>query len=75
MKTGELIARIRHARCYENLAEYLPSQLGADLYLLVAEADKMDKELDLVHKAITELYELDGNAPIIKDVLDKIKLI
>lgn len=34
---------------------------------------KMDKELDLVHACLTELYEIDKAAPIIKKCLDKIE--
>jgi len=32
----------------------------------------MDKELDILHEAITELYNLDENVPIIKAALAKI---
>ena len=38
----------------------------------VAEVERMDKELDIVHEALTELYNLDAAVPIIKDALARI---
>lgn len=38
------------------------------------EAEAADKELDLVHSCLTELYSgPDSNVPVIKECLDKIK--
>lgn len=38
----------------------------------VAEVERMDKELDIVHEALTELYNLDAAVPIIKAALARI---
>lgn len=40
-----------------------------------AEMERMDQELDIVHEAITELYNLDPAAPIIKAALARIAAI
>ena len=45
--------------------------------LVIAAIEEMnkiqDKELDILHNCITELYNIDSNLPIIKSALDKIK--
>lgn len=34
--------------------------------------EELDKELDLVHGCLTELYKIDAAIPVIKECLDKI---
>lgn len=48
---------------------------GTELILKAMQevADPLDKELDLVHTTLTELYNIDAAAPIIKKCLDKIE--
>lgn len=73
MELNELIAKIRNTRDYENLKERLGKELGTLLYQLVDEAEKADKELDIVHGCITELYNTELNVPIIKKALGDIE--
>ena len=72
-KMDKLIAKIINTRDYENLKERLGKELGTLIYQLVDEADKSDKELDIVHGCITELYNFDLNVPIIKQALSDIE--
>lgn len=72
-KMDKLIAKIVNTRDYENLKERLGKELGTLIYQLVDEADKADKELDIVHRCITELYNFDLNVPIIKQALSDIE--
>ena len=76
MKTGislkKLIAKTRNTKGYENLKEILGKELGTLLYKIVDEADKADKELDIVHSCLTELYNADINYERIKKCLNEI---
>lgn len=72
-RIDKLIAKIRNTKDYENLKERLGKNLGTLLYELVNEADKADKELNIVHGCITDLYEIDINIPLIKSALAKIE--
>lgn len=38
----------------------------------VAEVKRMDEELNIVHEALTELYNLDACVPVIRHALDRI---
>lgn len=67
-----MIKKVRNTHDYENLKEILGKELGGLLYKIVDEADVVDKELDLTHKCITELYEVDYTTPIIQKYLKKI---
>ena len=69
----KLIAKIRNTRDYENLKERLGKELGTLIYQLVDEADKADKELDIVHGCITGLYDIELNVPRIKKALSDIE--
>jgi hypothetical protein len=69
----KLIAKIRNTRDYENLKERLGKELGRLIYQLVDEAEKADKELDIVHGCITELYNIELNIPRIKKALSDIE--
>ncbi len=69
----KLIAKIRNTRDYENLKERLGKELGTLIYQLVDEADKADKELDIVHGCITELYDVELNISRIKKALSDIE--
>lgn len=69
----KLIARIKNTRGYENLTEVLGKDLGNSLYSLVKESELADKELELTHKCITELYEVDKAVPVIQKYLKKIE--
>ena len=71
----KLIAKIRNTRDFENLKERLGKELGTLIYELVDETDKADKELDIVHGCLTELYNIDLNTPIIKKALADIEQI
>lgn len=74
MEASELIANIRNTRDYENLKDRLGKELGGLLYRTVGEFEKFDKELDLVHGCLTELYNAsDENAKFISRVLDEIQ--
>ena len=79
MSLKDLIAKTRNTRDYENLESRLGKKLGSLLYKVVDEADKADKELDIVHSCLTELYnELyndDGYSAKIKKALDDIELL
>lgn len=72
-KMEKLIAKIRNTRDYENLKERLGKELGTLIYQLVDEADKADKELDILHGCITELYDIELNIPKIKKALSDIE--
>jgi hypothetical protein len=72
MDLNEVIAKTRNTRGYENLKEVLGKELGTLLYKLVDEAEKADKELDIVHACITELYDFELNIPKIKKALNDI---
>lgn len=39
----------------------------------VAEVKRMDAELDIVHEALTELYNIDACVPAIRNALDRIE--
>lgn len=67
-----MIKKVRNTHDYENLKKILGKELGGLLYKIVDEADLVDKELDLTHKCITKLYEVDHTTPIIKEYLKKI---
>lgn len=69
---SELIAKIRNTRDIENLNARLGKELGSLLYLLIAEAEKADKELDIVHRGITKLYNIDGNVDTIQSMLKEL---
>lgn len=68
----ELLAKIKNTRDYENLRNRM-GELGPLLRKLVDEADRADKELDILHNCITELYEIDLVYPIIKKALKEIE--
>jgi len=72
---NKLIAKIINTRDYENLKERLGKELGVLIYQLVDEADKADKELDIVHGCLTKLYNIESNTQIIKSTLDEIERI
>lgn len=67
------IAKARNTRDYENLKDRLGKDLGKALLTVVKEAERADKELDLVHRCITELYNIDQAVPIIQKYLKKIE--
>jgi DNA replication initiation complex subunit (GINS family) len=69
----KLIAKIRNTKDYENLDARLYPNLGKLIRKLIDEAELMDKELDLLHGTMTQLYENDKNVPEIKSCLDKIQ--
>lgn len=69
----ELTAKIKNTRDYENLSSIRMGELGPLLRKLVDEADRADKELDILHNCITELYEIDLVYPIIKKALKEIE--
>ena len=73
MDLKELIAKSRNTRGYENLKEILGKELGTLLYKLVDEADKADKELNIVHECLAELYNSDINTDRIKKALGDIE--
>ena len=68
---GVAIAAVVNTNPYENLP-IIAGQCGRRVYELVEEASKADKELDILHECITELYNIDTAAPIIKKYLNKI---
>ena len=69
----KLITKIKNTRNYENIKEWLGKELGILLYQLVDEADKADKEHDILHGCITELYDIELNVPRIKRGLSDIE--
>jgi len=69
---NKMITKVRNTHSYENLKEVLGKELGGLLYKIVDEADLVDKELDLTHKCITKLYEVDHTTAIIQKYLKKI---
>jgi hypothetical protein len=69
----KLIAKTRNTRDYENLKSRLGKELGTLLYKIVDEADRADKELDIVHGCITDLYNADINYERIKKALNDIE--
>lgn len=60
---------------YENLKEILGIKLGGRLYRVIKDADDMDRELHIVHKCLTELYNYHDNkvGDIVKKYLDIIE--
>lgn len=73
MTLKKLIAKAVNTSPIENLNSILGKDLGELLYKIIDEAKKADKELEIVHEALTELYEIDSAYPIVKATLDKIK--
>jgi len=67
-----LIAEVRNTNHYENL-KGSHSDLDKKLHNIVNEAEKVNKELDLVHQCLTELYNIDKAVPIIQKTLGKIQ--
>ena len=57
----------------ENIKSICGGRLGEAMEWLIKEADSMDKELDIVHAALTELYNIEGNVAIIKKCLNDIE--
>lgn len=72
MKLDKLIERIRNTRDIENLKERLGKELGSYLYQLIDRTEKADKELNIIHECITDLYQNDSNIPRIRKALDDI---
>lgn len=68
-----ILADIGNTNPVENLSEILGKNLGRKLYELMEVAAIADKELDLVHNCLTELYNIDAAVPVIKECLNKIK--
>ncbi len=73
MSLRKLIDKTRDTKPYENLKEILGKDLGGLIYKLVDKADRADKELDIIHACLTELYETDINSKKIKEALDKVE--
>ena len=72
MELRELINKIQNQKQFEYLKEILGNKFGSLIYNLVIAADKADKELDIVHSCITELYDIEVNSKQIKTTLKKI---
>ena len=73
MTLEQTIAKIRNLHDFENLKERLGKELGQTIYDLINEAERADKELTIVHNCLTELYNLDANAKLIKSTLDEVE--
>ena len=73
MDLKERIAQIQGTRDFENLSDRLGSTLGGRMKKLIREAEIADKELDIVHEVLTELYNYDNVRHIVTSALDKIK--
>lgn len=73
MDVSELLTHVGNVRGFENLKEYLGVELGSALYALRNKADLMNKELDIVHGLLTELYNYDNVLLLVKKTLKKIK--
>ena len=71
----KLISKLRKTKDYENLKEICGNKLGTLLYQVVDAATNADKELNIVHGCITELYNNEQNIPIIKQALSDIEKI
>lgn len=70
-KLQETIISVTSTNPYENLP-IIAGKCGQNVFKLVAEAEKADKELDILHECIMDLYNLDAALPTIKKYLDKI---
>lgn len=57
----------------ENIKEILGKELGGAVLSVIYQATLADKELNVLHKAMTELYNNDSANPIVKEALDKIE--
>lgn len=69
------IQNIFAIRDSENIERRLGDKLGSAVVNAIHFAQKADKELDILHDLITELYNIDANVPAIKKALAKIKKI
>jgi len=73
MTLEETISKVRNLRDFENLKEILGKELGQTIYDLINKAERVDKELTVVHNCLTELYNFDVNIELIKSTLDEIE--
>lgn len=64
-----------NTRDIENIENILGKPLGKRIKDMIHNADKMDKELDIVHQCLTELYNYPDYkvGDIVKKYLDKIE--
>jgi len=69
---NKLIKKIEKQPEFKNLIGLVGEKFGLMIFELWGKAKNADKELDIVHEALTELYNLDSNIPIIKKALDRI---
>ena len=72
MELKKRIAQIWNTRDIENISSILGSTLGGRIKKLIKEADRADKELDIVHECLTKLYNYENVTEIVKGALDKI---
>lgn len=73
MELKERIAQIMNTRDIENITQILGATLGGRIKKLIHEAERADKELDILHEGLTELYNYEKVNHIVKITLDKIK--
>jgi hypothetical protein len=56
------------------LKKILGKKLGANIYTIIDRLELAEKELDIVHKTLTDLYNLnDTTVPLIQKCLRKLK--
>lgn len=75
MKLKDIIQKLVNTKDYENLREILGEELGDLIYQLVDESERADKELNIVHSCITDLYNIDANTDRIKEALREVEKI
>ena len=71
MTYTDRIKQLENTHDYENLKDRFGA-LGKRLYQVVQDAKKMNRELDIIHKCLTELYNYPDNkvGDIVRKYLD-----
>lgn len=69
------IDKLLDTKPIENIGHICGAEFLFAIQELIKEASRADKELDVVHKCITALYEKDANVPKIKSTLREIERI
>ena len=62
---NDLISKLKNMKDYENIREILGTEFGELFYKIIDDYEKMDKEVDILHDGIFELYNSKDNVEII----------
>jgi hypothetical protein len=71
MDLRTILAEMVNTKPYESVRSILGPDLGRLIHMLVAAAGRADRELDIVHECLRELY--DANPGRVKRALDEVE--